>query len=99
MVILGGFTNPASGVRTTPFEVTLYDSEYFDMATSIAMTDFEQLKLTLQMTGPYVITEGATLKQDTDIATSPVAITIQFTPKHDIPQDAKLVLTYPYQLG
>lgn len=80
VTILSGFVNPSSGQETEAFTIEVYDSEYYAMASTKSSQG-----LTLQMTVPYMVTAGGSIRTDTDIATSPVVITIQVTLAHDVP--------------
>ena len=58
-----------------------------------------EVMLGVQMRDPYIIRENATLIVNTDVATSPVAITIYFYVRNPIMPGAKLVINYPEQVG
>lgn len=90
---LGGFTNPNSGRETGSFEIHIFDQNAFDIATS------SSLPMTTQMTLPQIVTTGASLSTDYDIATSPIVINIQFTIANDLYPDSNLIITYPPQLA
>jgi hypothetical protein len=47
------FTNPANGRPTSPFGITVFDRDDFDIAVTMINTES---KLIVQMTQPFLIT-------------------------------------------
>ena len=69
------FTNPANGRPTSPFRVAVFDREDFDIGVTSGSND-QNGRLSVQMSEPFLITENATLRTNTDITTAPIVITI-----------------------
>ena len=73
------FTNPANGRPTSPFRVAVFDREDYDIGVTSAAKDQSADAsgvLSVQMREPFLITENATLRTNTDITTAPIVITI-----------------------
>ena len=67
------FTNPANGRPTSPFRVAVFDRNDFDIGVTSGDANGP---LSVQMREPFLITENATLRTNTDITTAPIVITI-----------------------
>ncbi len=76
---LMSFTNPANGRLTSPFRMTVFDSQDYDIAITMknmTSADGSPNPLSVQMTLSFLITSNATLRTNTAITTAPIVITI-----------------------